>query len=318
MGKKKLTELSIITAVYNDAESVEYFYSRLKAVLDEMEGLSSYEIIFINDGSTDNSLKQLLKLKEKDRRVNIISLSRNFGYQNALQAGLRSVQSDLYSIIDIDCEDPPELLKDFYDAIKSESISLAYGIRSKRNEPTWITFLRGMFYKINKLIADTQVILWMAEFSMFTDSVKKAILAPNTTYLFLRTEMSNVGFKKKGFNYTREARKFGKTHYNLWKMTVFAVGGFLASSTFPLRMLVYLSVFSGILFFILYIFSIFSLSVLSSIASILTFFFMIISIPILAMYLARVYKNGIAAPLYIIDAENTFVSDNLKLKDDLF
>ena len=127
--------------------------------------------------------------------------------------------------------------------------------------------------------------------------------------------MANIGFKRKGFNYIREARKFGKSHYNLWRMSIFAVGGLLASSTFPLRFVLYLSSAIGISFMLFWVIFRYPLATQADIASIMMLYFMIFSLPMLALYLARVYKNGVSRPLYVIDPAKTDINDNLKPKE---
>ena len=138
-------------------------------------------------------------------------------------------------------------MEEFYHSIKHEEIEIAYGIRSNREEPSWVVFFRKIFYLINRIIADNEIVMWMAEFSMFTHNVKLVTLLPRNTYLFLRNEIAYAGLKRKGFDYFRAKRKFGKTHYNLIRMTMFAIAGFLTSSTFPLRMIFYLGGFIGII-----------------------------------------------------------------------
>ena len=316
MSPKESTEqaeLAVITPLHNEAQSIKYFYDRLQSTLDEIDDLTSWEVYFVNDGSNDNSLKELIKLREQDKRVNIISLSRSFGYQKALQAGLRTAESQLYAIIDVDCEDPPELLKEFYDQIRRENVELAYGIRSNRDEPAWVTFCRNMFYKINRAIADSEVILWMGEFSMFTNNVKSAILSVKNTYPFLRTEMAYVGLKRKGFEYFRAKRKFGRTHYNLPRMAMFAVAGFLTSSTIPLRLILYSGGFIGSIMPLLWFFSGSSLETVADVSIIVALYYLIISLSMLAIYLARTYQNILSRPLYVIDHMKTFLNKDLEI-----
>lgn len=307
-----LTELTVVTPLHNEFKNIRYFYDRLRSTLDDIEALNSWEVFFINDGSSDNSLKELIELRKQDKRVNIISLSRSFGYQKALQAGLRTANSQLYSIIDVDCEDPPELLKEFYSAIKQDNVELAYGIRSNRQEPGWVKFFRGLFYTINRAIGDSEVILWMAEFSMFTNNVNSAILSSRDNFPFLRTEMAYTGLKRKGFNYLRAKRKFGRTHYNFIRMSMFAVAGFLASSTFPLRLILYIGGLIGFTLPLIWIVFDLSLETASGVYIVIAVYYLILSLSMIALYLARTYHNIIFRPLYVIDHQNTFLNKALE------
>ena len=303
-------ELAVIVPLHNETESINYFYNRLRSTLEGIKDLTKWEVIFVNDGSTDNSLEKLKELRENDKRVNIISLARSFGYQNALQAGLITVTANIYSIVDVDCEDPPELLEEFYHSIKHEKIEIAYGIRSNREEPSWVIFFRKIFYLINRIIADNEIVMWMAEFSMFTHNVKLVTLLPRNTYLFLRNEIAYTGLKRKGFDYFRAKRKFGKTHYNFFRMTMFAIAGFLTSSTFPLRMIFYLSGFIGIMLPLMWIFFEVGLQTIANLSVVILLYFSIICFSIISLYLARSYQNIINRPVYVIDPQQTFLNNN--------
>lgn len=298
-------KLTVITPIHNEKECINLFYERIKPVLDSLEGLSSWNIVFVNDGSTDNSLDLLKNLRQRDKWVKIVNLSRNFGYQAALTAGLKSVESDLYAFIDVDCEDPPELLKNFYAHMK-EGYHLSYGIRSQRLEPKALVLCRKLFYQLNKFLADSEVYMWMAEFSMFTRPVRDAILTPHTTFPFLRTEMAYSGFKAIGVKYQRERRVAGTSHYNIYRMAKFAVAGILASTTFPLRAIVYCSVIMGLIF-ILTIGLIPDLSRLADITALYGFIYLIFTMPLIGMYLARTYKNIVNRPNYFVDPNQTFL-----------
>ncbi|MDQ2950737.1 MAG: glycosyltransferase, partial [Chloroflexota bacterium] len=192
-------------------------------------------------------LERICEVRARDDRVKVITLSRDFGYHAVLLAGLSLVTADRYAMIDVDCEDPPELLREFHAAIEGGA-DVAYGIRSNRVEPAIVTFFRRLFYYLNKEIADSDIVLWMAEFAMISRQVRDAILAPHTTYVFLRAELGYVGFVRVGVPYVRGVRTSGKSHYNFFNMTRFAVAGFLASSTFPLRLILYLAMVIGLLF----------------------------------------------------------------------
>ena len=294
--------LSVIVPIYNDADCVVHFYERTAPVLDSLD--VDWRIIFVNDASTDNSLAKIQALRLTAPKVKVITFSRNFGYHAAHLAGIASVDSDLYAMIHPDLEDPPELLADFHKAILGGAQTV-YGIRSQREEPAWVIFCRGMFYRINKLIADGPIILWMAEFSMMTRHVRDAILNNRTTFPFLRAEMSYVGLRMVGVPYLRVKRPLGESHYSLWRMVQFAVGGFLASSTFPLRLCLYLAVLMGAAFPLLWAVFRWSLAEASQAASIFTFFFVIATIPMIALYVARTYKNGVGRAVYHVDPAST-------------
>jgi len=298
-------ELAIIVPVHNELGNIAPFYERTSAVLESLPAIS-WKMVFVNDGSDDGSLERICELRTKDERVKVISLSRDFGYHAVLLAGLSLVSADRYAMIDVDCEDPPELLRDFHAALEGGA-DVAYGIRSNRVEPAIVTFFRRVFYYLNKGIADSDIVLWMAEFAMITRQVRDAIIAPQTTYVFLRAEIGYVGFVRVGVPYVRGVRTSGKSHYNFLNMTRFAVAGFLASSTFPLRLILYLAVVVGFLFPLVAIVAGLGAAGIASLASVATFYFALIALSTIALYLARAYKNGVARPVFVVDKNRTYL-----------
>jgi dolichol-phosphate mannosyltransferase len=297
--------LAVIVPVHNELGNIAPFYERTRAVLESLPA-ASWQVVFVNDGSTDGSLELICEIRARDERVKVISLSRNFGYHAVLLAGLSLVTADRYAMIDVDCEDPPELLRDFHAAIEGGA-DVAYGVRSNRVEPALVTFFRRLFYYLNRGIADSDIVLWMAEFAMISRQVRDAILAPQTTYVFLRAELGYVGFVRIGIPYVRGVRTSGKTHYNFLNMTRFAVSGFLASSTFPLRLIFYLAVIAGLVFPLVVALAGLGPGSIASLASVATFYFALIALSTIALYLARTYKNGVARPVFIVDKNRTYL-----------
>jgi glycosyltransferase involved in cell wall biosynthesis len=296
-------KLNVIVPSYNESPNVPYFYGRARQTLDSIDGLE-WSLVYINNSSDDDTLDQIMKLRAADDRVKVITLSRNFGYHAALVAGLSSVDGDYYAIVDVDCEDPPELLADFYAAIQ-KGAQIAYGDRSNRDEPASITFGRKLFYLANRWVADSEIVMWMGEFSMFTRQVCAAILAPKTTFISVRTEIGYVGFKRVGIPYLRAKRKFGQTHYNLWRMITYAVLSILSGTTFPLRLVLYLAVFIGVAFPI----SVWAMQLTAAgtmmAAAITSLYFLVLTIPLVSLYLARVYKNVVHRPVFVVDETRT-------------
>ena len=296
--------LAVIVPIHNEVPNILPFYTRARAALEGIGGLTSWNLVFCNNGSDDESLEEVLRLRTADSRVKVVTLSKNFGYHSALLAGLSIVDTDLYAMIDVDCEDPPELLSTFFTKLL-EGAELVYGIRSQRDEPRWITKLREAFYALNRRVADSEVVMWMAEFSMMTRQVRDAILVARTTYPFIRAEMGYVGFTRVGVSYRRAKRERGTSHYNLFRMTRFAVAGILSSTTFPLRVTLYLALLvAGAYPVSVWLFGL-SPEAAASLASILSLYFLLVTVPFLALYLARTYKNGIHRPLFIVDWHHT-------------
>ena len=297
--------LAVVVPCHNETTNVEPFYEVAKQALDALP--LDWSLLFVNDASTDDTLGKILALRAKDPRVKVATLSRNFGYHAALVAGLSNADADLYAIVDVDGEDPPDMLVKFYAEIEKGAHTV-YGIRSERPEPAHIVFCRWLFYWINQRIADGPIRLWMAEFSMFSRTVRDSILVSRSTYPFLRAEMTYVGLGMVGIPYARQPRLRGASHYNLPRLVQFAVGGFLASSTFPLRASLYLSAGFAALYALLIVALRLSLVEAGALAGVMGFLFLLATLPMLALYLARTYHNVTARPVYFLDPDRSRLS----------
>lgn len=300
-------KLNVIVPARNEGLNVPYFFERAKKTLDGLTGIE-WNIVFVNNCSEDTTLDEMLTLRAMDHRVKIITLSRDFGYQAALKAGLSLVDGDYYAIVDVDCEDPPELLDDFYRAIQAGA-HIAYGIRSERDEPRIITTGRKLFYILNRLLADGEVVMWMGEFSMFTREVRAAVLVSRTTFVSLRAELGFVGFRRAGIRYRRAKRKFGKTHYDLFRMTLYAVGSILAATTLPLRLVFYLAVLVGAGFPLALAIRGSSIEDAAIAAVFVALYFLLITVPLISLYVARLYQNGVQRPIFLIDESRTHLEE---------
>jgi len=292
--------LAVVVPCRDEQDNVAPFYAEAKAAL---EGLPlDWSLVFVDDASADATYERILALRAQDPRVKIAALTRGFGYHAALVAGLSSVDADLYAIVDVDGEDPPELLAKFHAAIEGGARTV-YGIRDRRPEPEWLIFLRWLFYAINQRIADGPTRLWMAEFSMFTREVRDFILSSRTTFPFLRSELAYAGLRLEGVPYVRRARRRGRSHYNVLSMAKFAVAGFLASSTFPLRFVAYAAAAFAALF--LWLRLGLTLVETGALAAVFGFAYLLLALPLIALYLARTYKNATGRPVFMLDRERS-------------
>ena len=299
--ERRQKRISIICPVYNEEDAIPVFYKRLMEVIGPLRKRYDFELIFTNNCSTDNSLEIIRGYCQKDSMVNVLTLSRNFGHQKSVLAGLTHARGDGIVVIDVDCEDPPEMIPRFISEWENGH-EIVYGVRKNRPEPLVIKLMRKLFYRLNKLIGDSEIILDMAEFSLISCHIRDAIIANSTTYPFLRTEIGYIGFNRIGIPYNREKRVAGRTHYNLFRMTQYAIAGILTSSTFPLRLTMYLAVpliFINILFAFLELSALFQGSFKALV--ILDLLYIIFSIPFISIYVARIYNDGMARPNFFID-----------------
>jgi glycosyltransferase involved in cell wall biosynthesis len=293
--------VSILCPVYNEEPTVPLFYERLNAALAPLAGRFDFEILFSDNRSTDRTVEKVLELRAKDPRVQLLSLSRNFGYQHSIVAALRQAAGDAMCVIDADCEDPPEMIVTFIGHWQ-EGYDVVYGVRERREEPFAITWLRRLFYRINKGIADSDILLDMAEFCMITADVRDAVVANRSTFPFVRAEIAHYGFRRKGIHYDRQRRIAGRSHYSLYGMWRFAVAGILSSTTVPLRIPLYLLpplVLVNALGFWAEVTGRwpwgFELLVMADLL------YLAFGFAFLALYTARNYRNVVARPVAVVD-----------------
>lgn len=293
--------ISVICPAYNEQDNVQLFYDRITAVAAGLARRYDVEIIYMDNRSTDQTRDRILALAAHDQRVKLLSLSRNFGYQASVLCGMTHARGDASIVIDCDCEDPPELVAQFV-AQWEAGYDVVYGIRDQRVEPAWILRMRGWFYWLLQKTADSDIVMHMAEFALVTREVRGHMLDNKTTFPFLRTEVGYVGFNRIGVPYVRQARVHGKTHYSLWRMTVFALGGILSSSTFLLRVAAYALgalLPLNLLLTVLFLFDVWPKALGLLIAIDLTY--LVALVGVIGVYVARIYKNGVSRPVYIVD-----------------
>lgn len=306
MSRKKV--ISIVCPVLNEEASVRLFYDRLQKALVSLRGRYDFELIFTNNGSTDGTLEAILNLRREDPTVQVLTMSRNFGYQATVGAGLRNASGEAIAVIDVDCEDPPEMIPTFVEEWE-RGYDVVYGKRDKRSEAFAMQLLRKAFYRFNRLVADSEIILDMAEFFLISASVRDAILNNASTFPFLRTEVAYVGFQRKAIPYARQRRVRGVSHYNLLRATKFAIGGILSSSTLPLRLSAYLYLpLAGLN--LLALAGAWRQGVATWFQTLLVLDFLYVSlfVGIIAIYLARTYKDVVGRPLYVIDWQKSYLN----------
>jgi glycosyltransferase involved in cell wall biosynthesis len=310
----RLPLVTIVCPVFNEEKSVELFFARLTQAMRVTEDKVRYELLFINNRSTDRTLEIVRGLSEQHANVNYLTLSRNFGYQASITAGMRNAKGDCVVNIDVDCEDPPEMIPRFIDKWLGGA-DIAYGIRHKREEFVLMHLARKLFYRVTRKLADHEIILDMAEFFLVDKRVRDFVLSSRSTFPFVRSQVGYVGFKREGIQYKRERRIAGETHYNIYGAARFGIAGILSSSTLMLRLLAYVGLVVAPLDFVLAI--VFACTCLGSDvqpASWQRYFaalvllhagWLVAGMGVMGLYLARLYKDNVGLPLYIVDQRNS-------------
>src|SRR5262245_23525659 len=175
-GEARRRLVTIVCPVFNEEASIPPFYARLTAALTDAEPKVRFELLFVNNRSKDRTLEVLRELQERDPRVQVITLSRNFGYQASITAGMRHASGDAIVNIDVDCEDPPELIPRFIEKWLAGA-DIAFGIRHKREEFVLMHWARKLFYRLTRKLADHEIVLDMAEFFLVDKRVRDYVLS---------------------------------------------------------------------------------------------------------------------------------------------
>ncbi len=302
--------IQVICPVYNEELNIDYFYGRYRAVRGQVPENYHLELTFIDNASTDRTSALIKELRMQDGSVQLITHSRNFGYQASLLCGLTNLDGDAYVIIDADCEDPPELIPEFIKRWE-EGYDLVYGDRRWRSENPAVATARRVFYRITRKIANSEFIIDMAEFSLFSRRVRDEVLSHASTFPFVRSDLAYAGFRRFGIEYKREPRRFGKTHYNFWRMAKFAIGGILSASTFPLRAVAYGGIPLVLIDLVAAILQIFGIGVPLAAVLLVNLAFVCLSLVSLALYVARISKDVIGRPVFIVDEQRSALNQQL-------
>ncbi|HJJ12648.1 MAG TPA: glycosyltransferase family 2 protein [Clostridiaceae bacterium] len=305
-----MKKISIIVPMYYEEEVAEECYNRLRKVLANIAGYE-YEIIFINDGSKDKTLKILIEIANKDKRVKVISFSRNFGHQCAVTAGLQYVTGDAIVIIDADLQDPPELIPEML-KLWEDGNEVIYGKRkSREGESKFKLLTASIFYKTLNALSDVEIPKDTGDFRLVDRKVVDVINALPEHNKFLRGLFSWVGFKQKPFVYERKERFAGKTKYPLKKMLKLAQDGIFSFSIKPLKIVGTMGIISiaisvAILIYAIlsYIFNWNNLTAgWTSLMVTMTFLsgMILISLWMIGEYIGRIYDETKRRPQYIIE-----------------
>ncbi len=230
-------EISVVAPVYNEEKVLQMFYDRTSAALKQNTG--QYEIIFVDDGSSDQTLPMLRIIAAQDTHVRVLSFSRNFGHQTAVSAGLEYSRGQGVMVIDADLQDPPELITRFVEAWK-EGYEVLYAVREKRKEDIFRRSAYFIFYRFLRSVATIDIPLDSGDFCFMDRKVVDTIVGMPEKNRFIRGLRVWSGFRQKGVTYERQERAAGPSHYTFGKLVKLAFDGITSFSTAPLRLASYL------------------------------------------------------------------------------
>jgi glycosyltransferase involved in cell wall biosynthesis len=308
--------ISVVVPCFNEAEALPAFYAELNALSDTMDS-AVLEVVFVDDGSTDDTLSAIKKLRSGDERIHYISLSRNFGKEAAMLAGLKQARGDYVAVADADMQDPIMLIGEMYGILRGDESWDCVATRrvTRKGEPLVRSYFARAFYKLINRISDTHIVDGARDFRIMRRSVVDAVVSLKESNRFSKGIFAWVGFRTKYLDYKNIERKHGKTKWSFWKLFAYSIDGILSFSTAPLVMVsiagLAICVFAfGLLMYFLYQKIFVGIDIQGYAAMICIILFLggiqLLGIGILGQYLAKVFIEVKNRPIYIIrECSNT-------------
>jgi len=307
LEKKLQKKISIVVPCYNESEVLQAFNERLSKVLIELQDYI-HEVIYVDDGSSDNTYRILEGFKRESDCINIISFSRNFGHQIAITAGIETSTGDAVIIIDADLQDPPELIKEMI-TIWLEGVDVVYAVRkSRKGESKFKLLTANFFYKIMYKLSDIKIPVNTGDFRLMDRKVVDVFCSMTERDRYVRGMVSWIGFIQRPIFYDRDIRFAGKTKYPFLKMMNFALDGLISFSTKPLQIATLVGFFSFLLSILGIVYSLFTRLTtdnwvpgwtLMFIAILLTGGLQLIFMGLIGEYVGRIYGESKKRPLYV-------------------
>lgn len=316
-----MEKVSLVVPCYNEEEVLPYFYEEFCRVAKQ---LSDYivEVIFIDDGSKDQTLSVVKKFSEKDARVKYLSFSRNFGKEAAIYAGFQYADGEYVAMLDADLQDPPSLLPKMLQAIKEEGYdSVATRRVSRKGEPPVRSFFARCFYKLMNKISTAEIMDGARDYRLMTRQFKDAILEISEYNRFSKGIFGWVGFKTKWIEFENVERKAGETKWSFWKLFKYSLEGIIGFSTAPLAMVSMLGVGVCMIAFLFLLFILVKTICFGdpvagwpSMACMILMLggIQLLCMGILGMYLSKTYLETKKRPIYICGETNL----NVKMKEE--
>jgi polyisoprenyl-phosphate glycosyltransferase len=302
--------LSVVVPCFNEADNLGVLHDRLSKACEKAVG-EDYEIVYVNDGSRDSTWAQLYSILQKDAHVVGINLSRNFGHQIAVTAGLEHTQGTRVFVIDGDLQDPPELLEPMLEKMIATEADVVYGQRIRRHgESAFKLATAAAFYRVFRLISDVDMPVDAGDFRLISRRVVETLQEMPERQRFLRGMVAWTGFRQVAFPYERQKRLSGKTKYPFRKMLLFSIDAFTGFSIAPLRLAMILATFSVAISVLMACYVAVGLvtgHVVPGWASVMTavVFFsgvQLLVLGIIGEYIGRMMMEVKHRPLYLVDA----------------
>ena len=308
-----MEKISVVIPCYNEEKAIPIFYKEMNKVMVKMKKLD-FELIFVDDGSSDSTLEVCKNLSKEDKRVKFLSFSRNFGKEAGIYAGLNKSTGDYVTLMDVDLQDPPELLPKMYNLIKEEGYD-SVGTRrvTRKGEPPIRSFFARCFYKLINKMSKTEMVDGARDYRLMTRQMVNSILEMKEYNRYSKGLFSFVGYKTKWIEYENRERVAGETKWSFWKLVIYALDGIIAFSTTPL----WIAAIIGLLFCLVSFIAILIIVIKTLVFSdpvggwpsmVCIIFFVsgiqLFCVGIIGAYLSKTYLETKHRPIYIIKEEN--------------
>ncbi len=307
--------ISIVVPCYNEEDAITFYYNEILKIRKEFNKKRvELEVIFVDDGSSDNTLSIMKDLAKKNKFIKYISFSRNFGKEAAMFAGLEHSTGDYATVMDVDLQDPPKLLFEMYDAIKNDGYD-SVGVRrvTRKGEPPIRSLFARMFYKLINKMSKVEMVDGARDYRLMTKQMVNSITSMEEYNRYSKGLFSFVGYKTKWLEYENVEREHGETKWSFWKLFIYAIDGIVAFTTAPLM----IATIIGVLFCILSFIAIAVIIVRTLIWSdptsgwpsmVCIMFFLsgiqLFCTGIIGLYLSKTYLETKKRPIYIIREKN--------------
>ena len=296
---------SLIIPVYNEESLIDEMATRSVRAIESFT--SNYEILFINDGSTDSTLTKLIEIRNKFKRIKIVDLSRNFGHQAAFTAGLEMAQGNYVAMMDGDLQDPPELLPEMYRKIKEQGFDIISGKRMGRKSKR-LRVTTNLFHALFKKVAGMEDVENSGNFSMMNRAAVDALLKMKETIRYLPGLRTFIGFSHGYIEYIREERLGGLPKMTLGKLMLLGADAIFSFSKFPIKVCLFLGTLGTIVFMFAGIYvliaKIFGFAVIGWSSTVLSIYFLgsiqLIFLGVVGEYAYRIYKESQNRPIYLV------------------
>ena len=307
-----MKKISIIIPAYNEEESLPFLYERLEKLMDSITNYE-FEVLFINDGSKDNTLNLIKEYREKDSRISYVDFSRNFGKEIGMIAGLDYATGDAVIFMDADLQDPPELIPEMIKYWEKGYDDVYAQRRSRAGETFLKKFTSKMYYKVLQTLTSVPIQKDTGDFRLLDRRCVNALKKLRETDRNSKSMFSWIGYKKKAVMYDRDPRVAGKTKWNYKKLVNLAIDGITSFTTSPLRISTYIAIPTFLALFVYFIYVIIkcitqdvAIQAFQAIILLVLFFsgVQILLFGIIGEYLGRIFNASKNRPLYLVNEYN--------------